>query len=49
MKYQEQGTDAIDTATAFAREWEELRNSGHTRMTQDRYVEINMTTPEARS
>ena len=42
MKYQAMGTDAVDAATGFAREWKSLHEAGHTRMSEDRYVSINM-------
>jgi hypothetical protein len=42
MKYQDKGTDAVDRAANFAREWRSLNDAGHTRMSEERYVEINM-------
>ena len=42
MKYQGKGTDAIDAAAKFARYWEDLSERGHTRMSQERYVDVNM-------
>ena len=41
LAYVEQGTDAVAQATKFSREWELARKSG-TRMSESRYVEINM-------
>ena len=42
LKYQSDGTDAVDTAARFAREWQDLHERGHVRMSQERYVELNM-------
>jgi DNA uptake protein ComE-like DNA-binding protein len=41
-RYIEQGAQAVDRAAHFAREYDELRRNGHTRMSLDRYVELNM-------
>ena len=43
MKYQDRGPDAIDKAARFAAEWQQLRESGHARMSQERYVQIQMS------
>gem|GEM_PF-2148060 len=37
MKYQDQGTDAVDRAARFAKDWQELQGTGLT-VTQERYV-----------
>lgn len=42
LKYQTEGVDAVDRAAKFAREWDYLHASGHTRIPQDRYVAVNM-------
>ena len=49
MKYQDKGTEAVDKAAVFARQWETLKEKGHSRVSQERYVEINMATPEVRN
>jgi len=43
MKFSARGADAVEKAGAFAREWQQLHDTGHTRMSQEHYVEINMT------
>lgn len=42
MKYSDKGTDSVDKAAHFSREWKELSDTGHTRVSEERYVEINM-------
>ena len=42
MKYQDQGTDAVDKAAKFSAEWHELREHGSTRVSEERYIELNM-------
>ena len=42
LKYQGDGVEAVDRAAKFAREWEYLHKTGHTRIPQDRYVAVNM-------
>lgn len=42
MKFQKDGPEAVEKAAKFAREWEALNAAGHTRMSQERYIEINM-------
>ena len=42
LKYQDGGTDAVDAAARFSREWSQLKQSGYTRMSEDRYVAVNM-------
>jgi len=42
LAYTEQGTDAVEKAAKFAREYEELKAVRGTRMSCERYVEINM-------
>jgi len=42
MKYQKDGVDAVERAAKFAREHATLIAGGHTRISVDRYVEINM-------
>ena len=42
LSYQAAGTDAVEKAARFAREWQDLSARGVTRMGQDRYVELNM-------
>lgn len=42
MAYMGQGTDALAKATAFSREWRELSERGAVRMSEDRYVALNM-------
>jgi len=42
LKYQSQGTDAVDNAARFAREWKDLHERGHIRMSEERYVDLNM-------
>ena len=46
MKYQEQGTEAVDRAANFARQWKHLNERGGMRTTLERYVEINMETAQ---
>ena len=41
-RYMEHGAQAVDRAAQFAREYDELRRNGHTRMSLERYVELNM-------
>jgi hypothetical protein len=41
LAYVDQGTDAVTQAIKFSREWDLVKNSG-TRMSEDRYVAINM-------
>jgi hypothetical protein len=40
--YLELGADAVAKAARLAREWEENSERGYTRMSQERYVQINM-------
>lgn len=40
-RYAEDGTEAIDRALDFAREWEQLKGSGM-KVSQERYVELSM-------
>jgi hypothetical protein len=42
LRYQEHGTDAVEKAARFSREWEELKTRNMVRTSQDRYVQINM-------
>jgi len=42
MKYEAKGADAVEKAAKFAREWKALHDSGHTRMAEARYIEVNM-------
>jgi hypothetical protein len=42
MDYTEQGTDAVEQAAQFAREHGELVKHGATRMSEERYVAVNM-------
>lgn len=42
MKFQKDGAEAVERATRFAREHAELVSRGLTRMSVERYVEINM-------
>lgn len=42
MKYQDKGADAVEKAAEFAAEWRNLHETGHTRMTEERYVELSM-------
>lgn len=42
LKFQKDGPEAVEKAARFSREWEALYAAGHTRMSQERYVEINM-------
>lgn len=42
LKYNDHGSDAVEKAAQFAREWKTLHAGGHTRMEEDRYVAINM-------
>lgn len=42
LNYTEQGTDAVERAAQFAREHAELKMHGATRMSEDRYVAVNM-------
>lgn len=42
MKYAEKGVEAVDKAARFAAEHADLARRGHTRMSVERYVEINM-------
>ena len=42
-RYLKDGVEAVDRAARFAREHAELVRGGHTRMSLDRYVELNMT------
>lgn len=41
-RYLKDGIQAVDRAAKFAREHQELVRGGHTRMSLDRYVELNM-------
>jgi len=41
-RYLKDGVEAVDRAARFAREHAELVRGGHTRMSLDRYVELNM-------
>lgn len=42
MAYQEQGSDAVEKAARFSAEWRQLSESGGTRMSEKRYLELNM-------
>jgi hypothetical protein len=42
MAYASQGADAIARANTFSREWDELHQRGAVRMSQDRYIALNM-------
>jgi hypothetical protein len=42
MSYQTAGTDAVEKAARFAREWQDLSSRGAIRMSEARYVELNM-------
>lgn len=42
MKYQADGVDAVERAAKFAAEWQVLSSTGHTRMSQEHYVKLNM-------
>ena len=42
MKFQAEGPAALEKATAFSSEWRSLKASGHTRMTEERYVSLRM-------
>lgn len=42
MKYQDKGAEAVERAARFAAEWRELHQGGYTRMSEDRYVSLNM-------
>lgn len=42
MRYQTLGADAVEKAMNFSREWRELKETGHTRRSEDQYVEANM-------
>lgn len=44
MKYQDQGTEAVDQATNFSAIWRDLKERGMTRKTEEEYVAINMVT-----
>ena len=43
MRYQEHGAEAVQKAARFSAEWEQLHRAGFTHMSQDRYVELNMS------
>ena len=49
LKFQAQGSDAVNAAAAFAHEHDELSRRGMTRVTRERYVEINMARLAARN
>lgn len=42
MKYQSLGAAAIEKAALFAREYQDLHARGHVRMSEERYIELNM-------
>lgn len=42
MKYQTAGADAVEKAIQFCVEWRQLHRRGHTRMSEERYVALNM-------
>lgn len=42
MAYQAAGTEAVDLAVKFTREYAELKNHGIARMSEERYVALNM-------
>lgn len=42
-RYQTLGVDAIQKAAQFSREWASLRSAGGTRLSEARYVDINMS------
>ncbi len=42
MKYAAEGSEAVGAATRFSTEWKELNNRGMVRMSEDRYVAVNM-------
>lgn len=42
MKYQTEGSDAVDKAAHFSTEWKTLHEAGMTRMSEERYVGVNM-------
>lgn len=42
MKYQDKGTEAVEKAAHFSSIWRELNGAGMTRLSEERYVEINM-------
>jgi len=41
-KYAEDGPEAVAKAAKFSAMWKQVHAAGHTRMTEDRYVELNM-------
>lgn len=43
MKYQEAGSEHVDKAAQFSREWKQLYDTGHVQMSEDRYVEMSMS------
>lgn len=42
MNYAQHGTDAAEKAARFAREWQDLHERGLVRMSEERYVAVNM-------
>lgn len=42
MAYTNKGADAVEKAAKFSREWSSLREHGHCRMSEERYIEVNM-------
>ena len=42
LKYQKYGPDAVEKAIQFSKEWQTLSNLGHTKLSEERYIEINM-------
>jgi len=42
MAYVSKGTDAVTKAAQFSREWHDLRERGFARMSEERYVALNM-------
>lgn len=42
MKYQASGTEAVEQAMRFSAEWAELKETGHTRRSEEQYVDAAM-------
>ena len=49
MAYQKDGTDAVDKAANFSRQWKELHDTGHTRMAEEDFIANNMARAAARN
>lgn len=49
LKYQKEGTDAVDRAAGFHAIWKQLHDTGHTRMSAELYVANNMAREAARN